>query len=288
MQAIRLDSLRIIEDDEQMAIQDALERLLAETYARIPRRRGVAPLQGVCKLVAHRGCHDGNRKIKENSMEAFQCALQAGVWAIELDLQFTRDGCPVVLHDADGGRIWGDASLRPAELSRAEMRQRCPEVPFLEEVLGAFREGLHFMIEVKRQTYEPRYNAKLRKILQGLVPERDFHLLALHPETMAQLRCWPRQCKVLVAETNTRYIARQVLAHGYGGMAGHFLLLGRRLRLRLRRQGIKVGAGFVDSENGFKREWQLETDWLFSNRAELLAGYRRGWAGTDGAAAKAP
>ena len=50
-------------------------------------------------LYAHRGLHDGNRSVPENSLEAFRRAAEAG-YGVELDVQLTRDGMLVVHHDA--------------------------------------------------------------------------------------------------------------------------------------------------------------------------------------------
>jgi glycerophosphoryl diester phosphodiesterase len=48
--------------------------------------------------IAHRGYHDMNRTVFENTATAFARAVDAG-FAIECDLQFAADGVPVVFHD---------------------------------------------------------------------------------------------------------------------------------------------------------------------------------------------
>ncbi|UCZ53877.1 glycerophosphodiester phosphodiesterase [Bacillus shivajii] len=48
------------------------------------------------KIFAHRGSSSTH---PENTMEAFQAALQYGADGIELDVQLTKDGVPVVIHD---------------------------------------------------------------------------------------------------------------------------------------------------------------------------------------------
>ena len=49
-------------------------------------------------LYAHRGLFDNTSEAPENSMEAFRRAVEAG-YGIELDVQTTKDGVPVVFHD---------------------------------------------------------------------------------------------------------------------------------------------------------------------------------------------
>lgn len=58
----------------------------------------------VQNLYAHRGLHDNNSKAPENSMAAFRKAVDAG-YGIELDVQLTRDGVPVIFHDFTLARV---------------------------------------------------------------------------------------------------------------------------------------------------------------------------------------
>lgn len=55
-------------------------------------------------LYAHRGLHDNTSDHPENSMAAFRRAVDAG-YGIELDVQLTKDGVPVVFHDFTLARI---------------------------------------------------------------------------------------------------------------------------------------------------------------------------------------
>jgi glycerophosphoryl diester phosphodiesterase len=55
---------------------------------------------------AHRGYHDGNVAVPENSLSAFRAAIDAG-YGIELDVQLSSDKVPMVFHDADLERICG-------------------------------------------------------------------------------------------------------------------------------------------------------------------------------------
>jgi len=54
----------------------------------------------------HRGSR-GRGNPPENSLGAFRAALDCGAGGIELDVQLTRDGVPVVFHDAALRRMTG-------------------------------------------------------------------------------------------------------------------------------------------------------------------------------------
>ncbi len=116
----------------------------------------------------HRGAR-GRRP--ENTLAAFEYAIDAGADAIEMDIVLTRDGVPVVTHDA-----W-------PELSLAELRERMPSVPTLPEVLAlAPHGGFLFNIELKPSSGAERLAelvAALTAPLQGrvLVQSFDFGIL---------------------------------------------------------------------------------------------------------------
>ncbi|HEX6705275.1 MAG TPA: glycerophosphodiester phosphodiesterase family protein [Albitalea sp.] len=64
------------------------------------------------EIVVHRGLYDKHNGIPENSMGAIQKAYDAGFRSLEIDIQVTADGVPVLLHDFTLGRITGDPENR--------------------------------------------------------------------------------------------------------------------------------------------------------------------------------
>ena len=64
---------------------------------------------------AHRGLHDNISDAPENSLAAFQKAVDAG-YGIELDVQMTADGKVVVVHDFNLKRISGVDKEIPVHL----------------------------------------------------------------------------------------------------------------------------------------------------------------------------
>ena len=77
--------------------------------------------------VAHRGYHDLNNAIWENTLSAFSRAVEAG-FAIECDLHYASDGVPVIFHDEDLERLCnlkGDVRERTSGEPSAAPRTRC-------------------------------------------------------------------------------------------------------------------------------------------------------------------
>ncbi len=104
---------------------------------------GRPPRRGPLRL-AHRGDH---RRAPENSLAAFEAALAIpGCDGLEFDVRLSRDGVPIVLHDASLERVQG----RPvrADRLRAEELEELG-VPTLEAVLAVVPHRAFLDIELK-------------------------------------------------------------------------------------------------------------------------------------------
>lgn len=84
-------------------------------------------------ILGHRGL---SSKYLENSMEAFRAALAAGMDGFELDVQPTRDGVCLVLHDEDLARTAnGGGLLRQMKAAELPPLKNGETVPRLTEAL---------------------------------------------------------------------------------------------------------------------------------------------------------
>jgi len=225
------------------------------------------------RIISHRGEHD-NIRIFENTLAAFDAADRAGVWGIELDIQWTRDFEPVVIHDIDALRVFR-SPIRIHETSLSELRSLLPAVPSLAEVIERYGRRRHLMIELKPETLpRPHTQFQILKRLTGpLTPQRDFHFLSLVSETFTKIDFVPQGTCILVAEVNIRKQSDLALKKGFGGFAGHYALITRKRLARHHRQGQQVGTGFIYSRRCLYREINRGVDWVFSNRAVKLQEY---------------
>ena len=102
--------------------------------------------------IAHRGYHDMNKQVWENTLSAFSRAVDAG-FAIECDLQYTADSIPVVFHDDDTERlcgIKGDVRARTAgELGLMAIGGTKDKVPTLTQMLRLVAGKVPLVIELK-------------------------------------------------------------------------------------------------------------------------------------------
>jgi glycerophosphoryl diester phosphodiesterase len=107
--------------------------------------------------VAHRGYHDLNKAVWENTLSAFSRAIEAG-FAIECDVQLAADSVPVIFHDDDMARltgIKGDVRERTsAELSLLAVGQTGDRVPTLKQLLTLCAGKVPLVIELKGRAGE--------------------------------------------------------------------------------------------------------------------------------------
>lgn len=96
------------------------------------------------KRYAHRGLHDGNDRVMENSIAAFRLAQGKGL-GVELDVQLSRDGQVMVFHDESLDRVLGMKG-KLAEKTAQELK--CLGVPTLEEALRVL-ENVPLIVEIK-------------------------------------------------------------------------------------------------------------------------------------------
>ena len=116
-------------------------------------------------LIAHRGYA---KKYPENTLVAIEAALEAGACCIEFDVQFTKDGVPVVLHDANLKRTTGTnkriTSMEYEKLDGILVNEakKHPKkfanvgIPSLAEVIELLRQwpGRQAFVEIKQETID--------------------------------------------------------------------------------------------------------------------------------------
>lgn len=241
----------------------------------VPRRRPSRQALHDCKIISHRGEYD-NQQVKENTMAAFARVVEAGGWGIELDVRWTHDLVPVVIHDTNARRVF-EVDLVVAEVSLQELKRQVPDIPTLAEVVEHFGGSSHLMVELKRDELgatETRAQG-LHQIFASLSAGVDYHFLALQIDLFELVKFAGNRACLPVAELNTAEFCRVALADDLAGVCAHYLLLKRAMIKRHHRQGQKVGVGFIASRFGFYRELNRGVDWIFTNHSLKLEAMRQ-------------
>ena len=124
--------------------------------------RPVRPL-----VVAHRGA---SVEEPENTIEAFEAAIEAGADAVEFDVRMTADGHAVVMHDPDVSRTTSGTGLVSA-MSLEEIRRL--GVPTVEEALRCLSGRAAADIEIKNLPGEPDFTPDREPAVEATLAALD-------------------------------------------------------------------------------------------------------------------
>jgi glycerophosphoryl diester phosphodiesterase len=120
--------------------------------------------------VAHRGLHDAENGVPENSLAAFDAARREG-YPIELDVRILRDGGVVVFHDESLERMTGGPTMLEGEDSETIRTYRLAgtdeTIPFLTEVFDVVRGKVPVLIELKNFGVPGQLEAAVHSALQS-------------------------------------------------------------------------------------------------------------------------
>jgi glycerophosphoryl diester phosphodiesterase len=149
-----------------------------------PHREGkdLSWMKGYC---AHRGLHNKEMGVEENSPSAFQLAIDAGL-NIEMDIRMTKDGIPIVFHDADGRRMLNIdeniENLTLEEVRSAYIGNSLDKVMTFREFLEMVSGKVGLIIEIKATSQNERVSQLCAEILDGY--SGDFSICSFRPEIL--------------------------------------------------------------------------------------------------------
>jgi len=250
-------------------------------------------------VFAHRG---GAKLAPENSMPAFEHAMALGSDGLECDVHLSRDGVPVVIHDATLDRTTnavGPVSARTAvELARVDagyhfardgefpFRGQGIGVPTLEAIMSRFPDA--FMI-IEMKDGHPALARAVAEVLQrtgaieracvGSYYRRGLEVLrSEYPAvatsasenevrwTLYRSWCsWPRI-------STPPYCAFQVPE-----CAGRLRVVSPAFLRQAHREGARVDVWVVDREEDVTRLFEWGTDGVISDRPDIAVGIREQW-----------
>ncbi len=139
-----------------------------------------APIQN--STFAHPGLFEQDQSVPQNSLLAFQHAVDAG-YGVELDVQLTRDKVVVVFHDDDLKRVCGiDARVDAytfEELQAFPLFGSEHRIPTFTDVLGVLDGKIPVIVELKAGGDWKRLCALTLELLNGY--KGDYCVESFHP-----------------------------------------------------------------------------------------------------------
>lgn len=221
-----------------------------------------------------------------NSRPSFERAIQIGVDRVECDLQRSRDGQIVLVHDemvptADGARV------KVAALTAAELAGLVPDLVILDDLIEMVRGQASLMLDVKQSGYEEEVIAAIHRHNLSI----DSSISTTYASTLRRLRRafphmrmglsvgdWSRSAPSAAGHRVARPVLRSVFPIGLPRVLGllgasetmlHHRVITRRLVDAVHASGQRVNAWTVDDEEEMQRMAACGVDGIISNRPDV-------------------
>ena len=221
-------------------------------------------------VIAHRGA---SAEKPENTLAAFRRALALGVDGIELDVQVTRDGVPVVFHDATLRRLTGQPGRLAGKTWAEQKKLRVHgtgRIPRLADVLALVRGRAIVQIELKRGAVV----APVVRAIQRAKAARWVNLASFEPELVrAAARLAPAVSRTLISEgcVGAETLLRQMTAARASGLSLHHSAVRSRAFVgRIHRRGATLWCWTVNDARTAHRLAGWGVDGLLSDNPALL------------------
>jgi glycerophosphoryl diester phosphodiesterase len=205
-------------------------------------------------LLGHRGAR---RYAPENTVAAFELALEHGCHGFEFDVRLTSDRRPIICHDP---RLGG----RDIETSRYE--QFAPGTPCLPELLERFAPRAFLDIELK----VPGMELQLADMLRAHPSPAGYFVSSFLPQVIERLHALDKSLPLGLICDSQRQLA------GWTSLAIQALFLERGLVTpgvveALHGAGKKVFVWTVNREGEMRQFAELGVDGIISDDTQLLA-----------------
>jgi glycerophosphoryl diester phosphodiesterase len=234
-------------------------------------------------LIAHRGFAVDAR---ENTLEAYAAAQNAGADWIELDVRRTSDDVLVVHHDAhlSDGRVI-------VELAAEELP---PHVPTLVDVFEACPD-LGINVEIKNSPGDPDYDESsvASVAVAGLVAAyrspADVLVTSFNPSSVERIQAVDPTIPVGLVTFDALdplQLVERAAARGHTAILPYLALTTDRLVQHAHRSGVAVYAWTVNDDENLARMLDIGVDGLITDRVDLariaIDGRRGDHAGRSG------
>lgn len=240
-----------------------------------------------------RFAHRGSRVLwPENTMTAFQGAVDLGYRYIETDVHVTRDGKVVVFHDdhlerlTDGrGRVWEwrwedlrrlDAGYHFDPAQGYPLRGSGISIPLLEEVLKAFPDQL-FNLDLKQESIESvvadeieRFAARER-VLVGSFYDRRVQRFRAASKGLVATSAGPREvAAALISARFGRALGGEADAYQVPPRERRVPVVTRRFVDAAHRAGKQVHSWTINDAPEMVRLLDLGVDGVITDRPDIL------------------
>ena len=226
------------------------------------------------KIFAHRGA---NSFAPENTLSAFEKALELGCDGIEIDVRYNCGNRILVFHDRNTYRLTGVKNhiqkITHKQIQELKIRQgNFPEekIPTLEEVLEIIRDRALIIIDIKKENFSRNgFEEKIIKILNKFYLQENIILSSFNPFVL-------RKIAVINPKFHLGFIFRNrssmMMLNGHPICSLHVRsrILSKTYLTYLKSRVESVFAWTIDKPEEMLQCISKNVDGIISNRPELF------------------
>lgn len=249
-------------------------------------------MQKQTNFIAHRGL---SGRFAENSHTAFNAAWQADCDGIELDIQVSKDGKVIVMHDENTHRTcaedflikntnWQELkNLNPSRLATNETQAPLPffqtsskfvqneTIPLLSEVVEAMPKGKIIQIEIKHQIENlEAVIVELSKLRQDILPL----IISFDPKKLLDIKqALPKLTYLLLQDEEVPPIKDPIkfaTEYKLDGLDLHYPLIDEAMAQNARAHNLQLGGWTVNSKETAKFLKQQGVTYIASDFADTF------------------
>lgn len=253
-------------------------------------------------IIGHRGA---SSLAPENTIAAFQRAIDDGADGIEMDVRLAADGIPVVIHDADLKRTaamrgsvaemtshqlakidvgsWFNGHSKNRNGNRNEIASQ--KIQTLDEVLSYlknFKGSIYIELKCRDKDIEPLSTAVARSIIDSGMIER----IIVKSFKLSVLPYIKRECpavrtaalfapKIMSILRKEKYLVKIAAEFGADEISLHYTLATKKLVSKAEKRGLLVTIWTADSPRWVKRAIKLGIRTIITNDPSRLIARRK-------------
>ncbi len=225
-------------------------------------------------IMAHRG---DSVSAPENTLPAFQNAIDHGADAAELDVQMTKDGVIVCMHDSSLKRttgvkkhIWEVTYDEIKDLDNGSFYSpsyRFTRIPTLDQVMKLTKGKLYLNIEIKRTGHDEGIVEKTLEIIAANHYENDCDITSFDYNTLKQIKALNKDIYTVYTTTVGGGDISKLKAANAFSIEENFVTAQMVRYLRKENKGIYVWT--VNTERDINRMIDLNVDAIITDNVSL-------------------
>ncbi len=231
--------------------------------------------------LAHRGA---SAYAPENTLAAFNLALDMGADGVELDVTLTQDGVPIVIHDDTVDRTTnGRGNIK--DLTLAQIQQldasfkfenyRGEKMPTLDQVLRAIGKRCIVNIELKSTTFKTDgIEAATLSVMQDTGAYANVIISSFNPFALMRMaELDPRVPRGLLYAPNLPLYLRRAWLRPLArptAMHPHCSMITAEYVAWAHGQGLRINTWTTDEPDEMRRLYDLGVDAIMTNKPDVL------------------